>query len=140
MTTRSANDSNERPLGRLLVHIKDEARHFLHTRMEMLVSEFHENVANSLKAAICTVVALVLLGTAYLLFVLALVGFVAVAFANNPYAWSFGLLIVGFVWAVFGSMFAVAAKNDFHGLLPRRTIQVLKDDAVLLKNQARSQA
>jgi hypothetical protein len=47
---------------------------------------------------------------------------------------------VGFVWAVFGSMFAMAAENDFHGLLPKRTIEVLKDDTILLKNEARSQA
>ena len=140
MTTRPTNDPNERPLGQLVAHIKGEGINFLHTRLEMLVSEFHENVANSRRAAICTVVALGLLGTAYLLFVLALVGFVVVAFTNNPYAWSLGMLIVGFVWAAFGIMFAVAVKNDFRGLLPKRTIQVLKDDTILLKNEARSQA
>jgi uncharacterized membrane protein YqjE len=112
----------------------------LQTRIEMLVSEFHENIADSRKATILGGVALLLLGTAYLLFVLALVVFVAAAFAGNPYAWSFGLLIVGLVWAVFGVLFAFAARNDFHGLFPKRIIQVLKDDAVLLNHEARSHA
>jgi uncharacterized membrane protein YqjE len=140
MTKRYDNDIHERPLGQLIAHLKNEARDFLQTRIEMLVSEFHENIADSRKATILGGVALLLLGSAYLLFVLALVGFVAGAFAGNPYAWSFGLLIVGLVWAVFGVLFAVAAKNDFHGIFPKRTIQVLKDDAVLLKHEAGSQA
>src|SRR5258708_24815895 len=100
MPTRYDNDIHERPLGQLIAHLKSEGRSFLQTRIEMLVSEFHENIADSRKATILGGVALLLLGSAYLLFVLALVGFVAGAFAGNPYAWSFGLLIVGLVWAV----------------------------------------
>ncbi|MGA7770702.1 MAG: phage holin family protein [Candidatus Sulfotelmatobacter sp.] len=132
--------STERTLGDLLAEIKDEAFEFLQTRAQMLVSEVHENFVSSRKAVIYGVLAFTLLGTGYLLLTLALVGLVALAFWGSPYAWFFSFLIVGLLWSILGTMFAVAARADFKGLAPRRTIKVLKEDKSVLGTDPMNQS
>jgi uncharacterized membrane protein YqjE len=132
--------SAERTLDDLLAEIKDEVFEFLQTKAQMFVSEVHENLVYSKKAAIYGVLAFTLLGTGYLLLTLALVGLVAVAFWGSPYAWFFSFLIVGLSWSILGTMFAIAARVDFKGLAPRRAIKVLKEDKSVLATDAMNQS
>lgn len=133
-------ENTEPTLGDLLGEIRDEVFEFLQTRVQMLVSEVHENFVYSKKAVIYGVLAVTLLFTAYLLLTLALVGLVAVAFWGSPYAWFASFLIVGLLWSILGTMFAIAARADFKGLAPRRTIKVLKEDKSVLTTGAMNQS
>jgi uncharacterized membrane protein YqjE len=117
----------------LLSEIKDQTVEFLATRIQMFISEMHENYDNSKRALVYGLVALVLLSTGYLLFTLAIVAAIAVAFWNNPYAWCFACLITALAWSTIGGFFAVAAKANFRGLTPKRTIKVIKDDRTLFE-------
>ena len=84
---------------------------------------------------------LLLLGTAYLLFTLAAVGLVAAFFSQNPYRWFFAFLAVGILWCLFGGIAAYFAKREFElkRLMPRRTIEVLKDDKIWIQAEAKNQ-
>jgi uncharacterized membrane protein YqjE len=131
----------ERPLAQILTEFFDELKDFAQTRVEMFQSELRETVESAKLWLPLTVVAITLLGTAYLLFTLALVGLVSTAFVNSPYRWFLSFLSVALVWAITGAIFAFAAASRFKakGTFPMKTAEVLKADKVWLQNEARSQ-
>ncbi|HYL16844.1 MAG TPA: phage holin family protein [Terriglobales bacterium] len=133
------SERNGRRLGEVVAEIKDELKEFLQTRVQMLIAELREAAKNSKSAVIFGGAAALLLGTAWLLLNLALVGLVAVAFWGSPYAWFFAFLIVGMFWAILGDMLGLAAVRKLQGLAPKKTIEVLKQDKVWLQQEARSQ-
>ena len=133
---------NGRSLAAIVADMKEELRQFVQIRIEMLKQELHEKSARLKLAAPLAAVGMVLLGTAYLLITLSLVPAVSAAFANRPYRWFFGFLIVGFVWALLGGVAAYFAKRELElkTLAPRRTIEVLKGDKVWLQREIKKQA
>lgn len=133
--------TDNRNLSSLLAEMKQEAGDFLHTRFSMLKTELREKIANLKIAAMLGAVGLLLLSTAYLFMSLALVGLIVAAFPNSPYRWFFGFLIVGFFWMISGGMAAYFAKRELErrGLLPKRTIEVLKGDKVWVHAEVRNQ-
>ena len=133
---------NGRSLAAIVADMKEELRQFVQIRIEMLKQELHEKSARLKLAAPLAAVGMVLLGTAYLLITLSLVAAVSAAFANRPYRWFFGFLIVGFVWALLGGVAAYFAKRELElkTLAPRRTIEVLKGDKVWLQREVKKQA
>jgi sugar phosphate permease len=68
-----------------------------------------------------------------------LVSVIAVAFWNNPYHWFFAFLILGIVWLVAGAILAFLVRNHLRtrGLVPKKTIEVLKRDKRWLQNEAK---
>ena len=82
-----------------------------------------------------------LLGTAYLLFTMALVGLVVAFFRDNPYRWFFAFAAVAVLWTVLGGIAAYFAKREFElkGLMPRKTIEVLKEDKIWIQAEAKNQ-
>jgi hypothetical protein len=133
--------TDERTLAGLIVEIRDEIQEFLQTRVVMLKSEFQETVRAFQAAAPSALLALVLLGSAYLLFTLGLVGLIAVAFWNNPYHWFFSIFNCWSGVVSLGGLAAYFAWNRLrtHGLFPRRTVEVLKADKAWMQNQVRTQ-
>lgn len=125
----------------VIAEIKDEIKDFVQTRMQMLKTELHDKMSAWKAGALLALVGLVFLGTAYLLVTLALVGLLAVAFWGSPYAWFLSFLIVCVVWALIGGIAALIAVREFRaqGLAPRKTIEVLKEDKIWLRNEAGSQ-
>jgi hypothetical protein len=107
----------------------------------MLRTELREKTSTLKTAAVLGATGLLLLSTAYLLITLALVGLVVVAFPNSPYRWFFAFLIVGIFWSIFGGIAAYFAKRELEvrGLLPKRTIEVLKGDKVWVETEVKSQ-
>src|SRR6185312_9032377 len=129
----------ERSLGDLIAELKEEATGFFTTRVEMFRSEFHETVSGWKSLLPLAVIAAVLLGTAYLLFTLALVSLVVVAFWGNPYHWFFAFLIVGFVWAVGGALVAFLARVAFRNraLFPKKSLGVLQADRLWIQMETK---
>ena len=76
-----------RALGEILLEIKDELLEFVETRLRLLHSEFEETLQSARSSLPLLLATVILLGTAYLLLVAALVGLVSFAFINSPSRW-----------------------------------------------------
>ena len=135
------NEVNGRTLAGVVAELKDELKEFISTRIQMLKSELRDKISSLKVAAPLGIIALVLLGTAYLLFTLMLVALVAVAFEGSSYQWFLSFLIVGVLWSIVGGMCALFAWREFRqqGLAPKKTMKVLKEDQVWLQTEARTQ-
>ena len=121
-----------RPLGDILREIKDELLEFVETRLRLLHSEFEETLQSVRTSLPLVAAAIILLGTAYLLLVAALVGLVSLAFVNSPSRWPLSFLIVGSLWLIAGLVTALLARNSFRDRVsfPKKTIEVLKADGL----------
>ncbi|HET9308389.1 MAG TPA: phage holin family protein [Candidatus Sulfotelmatobacter sp.] len=133
--------NHERNISEVLTDIKTELKDFVQTRIAMFKAELQEKVKNIKTVAPLAAVAAVLLGTAYLLFTLALVGLAAAFLPDNQYRWFLAFLAVAILWAILGGIAAYFAKREFEikGLLPKRTIEVLKDDKVWVQAEVKNQ-
>jgi uncharacterized membrane protein YqjE len=132
---------NGRSLAGTLAEMKIELLDFLDTRIELLKTELQEKGKILKAAAPLGALGALLLATAYLLFTLALVSLVVVAFQDNPYRWFFAFLIVAFAWTVFGGIAVYFAKRELEmkTLLPQRTIEVLKGDKIWIQAEVKNQ-
>jgi uncharacterized membrane protein YqjE len=137
--TRFAAERNGRTVGEVVAELKEEIKDFVQTRVQMFMNEMREKIRDSKSAAVYGAVGAILLGTAYLLLNLALVGLVAVALWGSPYAWFLAFLIVGLCWSILGGLMAFLALRKFQGLAPKKTIGVLREDKVWLQQEARTQ-
>jgi uncharacterized membrane protein YqjE len=128
-------DAKGRSLTEVILEIRGEVSEFVQTRSQLLAAELRERLANSGKAAVYGAIAIVLLGTGFLLLTLALVGLVAVAFWGSPYAWFFAFLIVAVVWLSLGAMMALGARRSFSGITPKKTLEILRKDKIWLQSE-----
>ncbi|HZP17658.1 MAG TPA: phage holin family protein [Terriglobales bacterium] len=131
-------ENHQRSLGTIVAEIRDEAKQFLNTRVQMIRSEVLELVSAVKIGLPLALAGLLLIGIGILLLSFGLVALVAAAFAGNPYAWFFAFLIVGVLWVVLGGVAAFFAYSEFRGRFPRRSLEVLKTDKVWLQSEARS--
>jgi len=133
--------NNGRTVAAILADTKDELRQFIETRVTLLGAELSEKMAMTKRAAPLAAGALMLLGTAYVLFTLALVGAVVALLPANPWRWCLAFLAVGVLWAVLGGIAAALARRRFalKQLMPNRTIGVLKGDGLWIQSEVKSQ-
>jgi uncharacterized membrane protein YqjE len=133
--------TNGRTLAGVVAELKDELKEFISTRIQMLQAELREKAKTLKVAAPLGIVALVLLGTAYLLFTLMIVSLIVVAFEGSAYQWFLAFLITGVLWSIAGGTCALFAWREFkdQGLAPKKTIKVLKEDQIWLQTEARTQ-
>jgi Putative Actinobacterial Holin-X, holin superfamily III len=133
-------ESGERTLAGMVSEVLDELKDFARTRVEMMRSDVRETFQAASRWLPLGILACVLLITAYLLFTAAVVALVSVAFVTNPYRWFLSCLAVALVWSAAGGIFAYLAWTQFraHGMLLKKTLDVLKADKVWLQNEARS--
>ena len=134
-------EANGRSLSSVVSELKDEVKEFVDTRVQLAKSELRENMAGLRRGVPLAIVALVLLGTGYLLLTLAIVGLVAVAFWGSPYAWFLSFLIVGILWFLFGGVVAYFVYNEFrsHGTFLNKTMNVLQQDKIWIQSEVRSE-
>jgi len=136
------NDVNSgRSLAAIIAEIKDELKEFAQTRIEMFKAELQEKSKTLKIAAPLAVLGALLLGTAYLLFTLALVGLAVAFFPDNRYRWFFAFAIVAALWTFVGGIAAYFAKREFElkGLMPKKTIEVLKGDKIWIQMEVKNQ-
>ena len=133
--------NNGRTVATVLTDMKEELKEFLSTRLALFRAELREK-AKTLKIAVpLAAVGLVLVGTAYLLLTLALVALVFAFLPDNPYRWCLAFASVGVLWAILGGLAAWFAKRELElrGLIPQKTIRVLKDDKIWIQSEVKSQ-
>ena len=133
--------ANGKRLGAIVAEMKEELREFAQTRIEMFKAEVREKTKTLKIAAPLAAVGALLLATAYLLFTMALVGLAVAFFADSPYRWFFAFAIVAVLWTLLGGIAAYFAKREFElkGLMPRKTIKVLKEDKIWIQAEAKNQ-
>jgi|SRR5579885_1817854 len=141
MQSHTYNGSNGKNLTTLLAEMKEELKEFVQTRIAMLRGELQEKRRILKTAAPLGVAAVFLLSTAYLLLTMALVGLVAAFFAASPYRWFFAFLAIAVLWTILGGVAAYLAKRELElkGLMPKRTIEILKGDKVWVQSEVRNQ-
>lgn len=133
--------NNGRTFASILAETRDDLKQFLETRIALLSAELREKMKMIARTAPLAGVALVLLGTAYLLFTLSLVGLVLALLPANPFRWCLAFLAVAVLWMIAGVVAASIAWRRFalKELVPKRTIGVLKNDRVWIQSEVKSQ-
>lgn len=137
-TPHPREGNHDRSLKNLLLEIKEEVQSFVDTRVRIIKAELQETLGAMKFALPMGALALGFFVIATFLFTAAAVVLVASAFAGSPYAWFFGFIIIGCLWAIFGGTAAYFAVIQFRDRFPKRTIEVLKADKVWLQTEARS--
>jgi hypothetical protein len=134
-------NENGRTLAGIMAELKDELKEFAQTRIDMLRSELREKVKAWKVVVPLIAVALVLLGTAWFVLTAALIAIIAAGFYPSRFAYFFAFIIVGVAYALAGVVCGSFALRDLKekGVVPSRTIKVLKDDQVWLQTEARTQ-
>lgn len=68
-----------------------------------------------------------------------LLAITSIAFAVGPFAWFFAALIVGVAYAILGGVAAYLGIREIRaeGIVPCRTVRVLKQDQIWLENEGR---
>jgi len=133
--------SNGRSLAAIVTEMKEELKDLVQTRIEMFRTELQEKLKTLKIAAPLAGLGALVLGTAYLLFTMALVGLVVAFFRDNPYRWFFAFAAVAVLWTLLGGIAAYFAKREFElkGLMPRKTIEVLREDKLWIQAEAKNQ-
>jgi uncharacterized membrane protein YqjE len=131
--------ANGRTWAQVVADIKEELKEFAQTRIQLFKTESRQKLALLKIGVLLAAAAIVLLATAYLLLTMGLVALVAALFADHPYRWVFGFFGVSILWSLLGGTAAYFAKREFalKGILPRRTLEVLKGDKVWLQREAK---
>lgn len=133
--------ANGRTWAEVAAEIKQEIKEFTQTRIQLFKTEFGQKLVLLKIAALLASAALLLLLTAYLFFTIGLAALIAAFFIDHPYRWVFGFFGVALVWAILGGIAAYFAKREFaiKGILPRRTLEVLRGDKIWLQSEAKDQ-
>jgi uncharacterized membrane protein YqjE len=133
--------NNGRSVAEIMAEMKRELKEFVLTRFEMFKTETREKIKTLKIAAPPAALGALLLGTAYLLFTMALVGLVAVFVRNSPYQWFLAFAIVAVLWTLLGAVAVYFAKREFElkSLAPKRTIEILKGDKQWIQAEAKNQ-
>jgi len=136
-----SNGNSGRSLAEIVAEMKAEVKEFVQTRFEMFKTEVQEKIKSLKIAAPLAGLGALLLGTAYLLFTMALVGLAVAFFRDSPYRWFFAFVIVAVLWTLLGGVVAYFAKREFelNSLAPKRTIEVLKGDKLWIQSEAKNQ-
>ncbi|HYG99090.1 MAG TPA: phage holin family protein [Terriglobales bacterium] len=132
---------NGRSLAGVVNELKDEAKEFIQTRIAMLKSEMQDKVSSWKTAAMLIAVAALLGLTAWFLLTASLVSILAAVFYPSRYAYFLGFIIVGVVYLLIAAIVGSAAARQIkkRGVMPERTIRVLKQDQVWIQSEARQQ-
>lgn len=131
----------ERPLGEVLNDLKTELKDFISTRIQMLKSEMDEKVGTLKASAPAIVIGAVLAVTAWVLFSLALVFLISMAFQGQPYQYALSFGIVAVIYGISGAVAIGYGYSNIksRSMAPERTLRVLKQDQIWIKTEAKTE-
>jgi uncharacterized membrane protein YqjE len=129
----------QRSVADVLQELKTELRDFATTRFEMLKAEIGEKIS-AWKAALPMLIAgALLLIVAFLAFSFGLAALIA-SLVGGPFAWVWGAAGVTLLYLLIGAVLLWFGIREIQseGIAPNRTMRVLKEDQVWMKNEART--
>ena len=130
----------EKSMATILAETKEEIKQFVTTRVGILKAEMDEKVRTWKYFIPIFFAALALLLAAWIAFTFAMIALLHGLFMPSVYAWLWAALIVAGVYMALGvaaGWFAYS-KIKATGLMPNRTLTVLKQDQVWIQNEART--
>lgn len=133
--------NNGKTVAEVLHEFKNEVKEFATTRIQMLRSEMTQKIGGWKAGIPAVAVGLVLLVMAFILFTGMLVAVIALAFNGAPWGYAVSFAIVMVIYGAAGAALALygVRKIKDAGIMPERTIKVLKQDGVWIQSEARSQ-
>jgi uncharacterized membrane protein YqjE len=131
--------NNEKPLGVVLNETKEEVKEFIETRLQLLRSEIAEKLRIWKYSVPLLLLAGGLLLIGWMVLTFAIVAVVRAWFLPSPYAWVWAGLIIAAIYLISGIAVGWFAYTELMvtGFAPKRTLQVLKQDQVWIKNEKR---
>ena len=140
MASRTQYYPPEKPLSQVLTEFKDELKEFAATRIAMLREEMREKVAMASTALPAIAVGILLALFAAVFLCVALVAVLAMALGGGAGAWAASFAIVGGVFLLIGGLAILFGVNKLkaRSFIPERTLRVLKQDQIWLRNETRN--
>jgi uncharacterized membrane protein YqjE len=122
-----------------LADIKEELKSFVQTRAEIFRAETAEKIGVWKRSLVLLVLAAIFLVTFWGTLVFSLVALVHSLFSSSGYEWLWGGLIVSAVFLLLGGFFGQAGYKRLKSCrpAPSRTLRVLGQDRVWIKDEAR---
>ena len=130
----------EKSMATILAETKEEIKQFVTTRVGILKAEIDEKVRTWKYVIPIFFAALALLLAAWIAFTFAMIALLHGLFMPSVYAWLWAALIVAGVYMALGVAAGWFAYSEIKatGLMPNRTLTVLKQDQVWIQNEARA--
>jgi Putative Actinobacterial Holin-X, holin superfamily III len=130
----------EKSLSTILAETKEELKEFVSTRMGILKAEIDEKIRTWKYVVPLLLGAAALLLAGWMALTFALMALLHAIFLPSPYAWLWAGLIIGGAYLVLGIAIGWFAYSEISaaGIVPTRTLQVLKEDQVWIQNEART--
>ncbi len=140
MASRPSYYPPEKPLSQVLTEFKEELKEFATTRIAVLLQEMREKLAAASAAlpAIAAGVVLSLFASSFLS--VALVAVIAMALGGGTGAWAAAFGMVGGVFLLVGALAIYFGVNKLkaRSLKPERTLRILRQDQIWLRNETRN--
>jgi VIT1/CCC1 family predicted Fe2+/Mn2+ transporter len=132
--------TRNRPISATVNEAKEEFKRFAETRIAMLQSEMKEKTSTLKASAPMMTVGGLLAITGFWVLTAALICLVWVIFTPSAYAMFLACLIVGAIYAIAGFAALMLGYQNIrrNGVMPNRTIKVLKEDKIWLQSEARN--
>lgn len=137
----SGYTQNGKSVSEVLHEFKDELKEFLTTRFQMLRSELMQKMDGWKLGVPALMIGLLMLALTFVLFTGLLVAAIALAFNAQPWGYALAFAIVTVIYGASGATFALYGwrKIKDSGIVPERTIKVLKQDGVWIQSEVRTQ-
>jgi uncharacterized membrane protein YqjE len=129
----------EKSVAATLTEIKEELKTFVQTRAEIFRTETAEKISVWKRSLVLLVLAAVFLITFWFTLVFSLVALAHSLLISGGYEWLWGGLIVSAVFLLLGGVFGQAGYKRLKSRrpAPSRTLRVLGQDRVWIKDEAR---
>ena len=130
----------DKSIATILTETKQEIVQFITTRVNMLKMEIGEKVRIWKAVVPLLFIALALLLAGWMALTFALIALLRGLFTPSVYAWGWAALIVTGAYLVLGIAVGWFAYAEIKatGLMPHRTLTVLKQDQTWVQNEART--
>ncbi len=130
----------EKSIATILAETKEEIKQFVTTRVGILKAEIDEKIRTWKYVIPVLIISLALLLAAWISFTFAMIALLHSFFMPSLFAWLWAALIVAGVYLALGIAAGWFAYSEIKttGLMPNRTLTVLKQDQVWIQNEART--
>jgi uncharacterized membrane protein YqjE len=131
---------NDRSLAAVLGETELEIKEFIETRLQLLRSEVVEKLRTWKYSLPLLLLAGGLLLIGWIVLTFGLVAMIRAWFLPNEYAWLWAGLIIAAIYLIAGGAVGWFAYTELlsTGLIPKRTLEVLKQDHIWVQNERRT--
>jgi putative superfamily III holin-X len=137
----NGNPHNGKTVAEVLHEFKDELKDFAITRVQIFRSEMKEKLGGWEAGLPALAIGIVLVVMTLFLFTGTLVALIAIAFNGAVWGYALAFAIVTVIYGATGAALGIYGWGKIRdtGVVPERTIKVLKEDGIWIQSEARTQ-